>query len=1183
MCRAAKTESRTIIIPVHARSAIRCVCSATDSQTPVALLSGRVKSRRRIGRRTLSTCLFAATCWFVATSAAWAGGASFQGLGDLHGGTIIGAATAVSADGSTVVGYSSSSNTLAGRFEAFRWTAAGGMVGIGDLPGGEFNSYAYAVSADGSAIVGWSASATPGAEAFRWTQAGGMVGLGHLGVQPSETATSFAQGISADGSVVVGRTTSPTAPIFNHEAFRWVDLNGNGLVDANEKLNSNPGFALGDLSGPGGFKSEAYSVSADGSVVVGVGIEIGDEAFRWTQAGGMVGLGYLPNPGFLSSRAFGVSADGAAVVGQSYPGYTAFRWMSGTGMVALGVLPGATLSKALAASADGSVVVGDSQGASGLQAFIWDSTNGIRNLKDVLENDYGLDLTGWTLYSAGGISNDGLTIVGSGQNPGGNYEAFMAHLVLPDDDGDGVPNSDDLCPSTPEDEVGDVDADGCSCVSEDTSNPTIACPADVSVSADAGSCNVTGVDLGEPVTYDNCGVDQVTNDAPAKFGAGDTTVTWTVTDVNGLTATCEQIVTVNDDEDPTITCPADVNVSADSGACTASGVDLGAPVTEDNCGVDTVANDAPAAFPVGATTVTWTVNDVNGRTADCEQTVTVSDDEDPTIACPADVFVSTNAGACTASGVDLGVPVTDDNCGVDSVSNDAPAVFPTGATTVTWTVTDVKGRTATCEQTVTVTDDEDPTITCPDDVTVTVDSSTCSASGIDLGAPTIDDNCGVDTVTNDAPAVFPVGSTTVTWTVTDVNGATADCEQTVTVTDDEDPTIVCPADVTVSADPGACTASGVSLGAPAMGDNCGVDSVTNDSPAAFPVGTTTVTWTVTDVYGRTTNCQQSVTVTDDEAPTISSCPTDRTLSANANCEALVPDVTGEAAVTDNCDSNPTLTQSPAAGTVIDLSGTQITVSATDASGNTATCTVTISVDENGCNDPPPSPDTPPDTPPLGDQDGVDAATENAAPNNGDGNGDGAPDSTQNNVTSLPNINGDYLTIAAPAGTMLANVSAGGNPSPGDAPPGFEFPAGFLSFEVLNLSASGIVDIEITAHLSPGVTINSFWKYGPEPGNPAPHWYEFLFDGTTGATFSGNLITLRFVDGLRGDGDLTADGVITDPGAPAATPTGSTAQPIPTSDCGAGLCGPGSGIAMPFMLVGLAAMRRRGRRSRNRTR
>jgi len=106
----------------------------------------------------------------------------------------------------------------------------------------------------------------------------------------------------------------------------------------------------------------------------------------------------------------------------------------------------------------------------------------------------------------------------------------------------------------------------------------------------------------------------------------------------------------------------------------------------------------------------------------------------------------------------------------------------------------------------------------------------------------------------------------------------------------------------------------------------------------------------------------------------------------------------------------------------------------------------------------------------------------------------------------------------------------GNPSPSDTPAGAEFPAGFIKFNVTGLAVGGSTTVQII--LPTGVTPNAYWKFGPEPGKATPHWYEFEFDGTTGAQFSANVITLNFVDGLRGDADLTADGVITDPGAPA---------------------------------------------------
>ena len=62
------------------------------------------------------------------------------------------------------------------------------------------------------------------------------------------------------------------------------------------------------------------------------------------------------------------------------------------------------------------------------EAFIWDKEKGMRSLKSVLENDYNLDLAGWKLQGANDVSDDGLTIVGNGINPDGNFEAWMVQL-----------------------------------------------------------------------------------------------------------------------------------------------------------------------------------------------------------------------------------------------------------------------------------------------------------------------------------------------------------------------------------------------------------------------------------------------------------------------------------------------------------------------------------------------------------------------------------------------------------------------------------------------------------------------------------------------------------------------------------------------------------------------------------
>lgn len=298
-----------------------------------------------------------------------------------------------------------------------------------------------------------------------------------------------------------------------------------------------------------------------------------------------------------------------------------------------------------------------------------------------------------------------------------------------------------------------------------------------------------------------------------------------VTDANGCSATGSYTVaTVPDVTNPTITAPSDINQVADNGVCTAA-VSVPNPTYSDNCSVAsllwemtgaTVDNSAGSGinsvgtytFNKGTTTITWIVTDAAGNSAQASMNVTVTDDQNPTITAPTDVSVSADAGSCLATSVALGSPTTSDNCGVGSVTNDAPATFPKGTTVVTWTVTDNSGNIATATQNVTVTDDEKPVIADLSDLSTSVCASDETASpqyevvnGIGLPAGRISDNCsstftitytisGATTVTNgtgDASGTtFYEGISTVTYYVKDESGNISD-GKSFTVTVDHKP------------------------------------------------------------------------------------------------------------------------------------------------------------------------------------------------------------------------------------------------------------------------------------------------------------------------------------------------------------------------------------------------------------
>jgi len=166
-----------------------------------------------------------------------------------------------------------------------------------------------------------------------------------------------------------------------------------------------------------------------------------------------------------------------------------------------------------------------------------------------------------------------------------------------------------------------------------------------------------------------------------------------------------------------------------------------------------------------------------------------------------------------------------------------------------------------------------------------------------------------------------------------------------------------------------------------------------------------------------------------------------------------------------------------------------------------------------------------------DLDGINDAVEDGAPNSGDGNRDGIADRLQENVSSLPNgVDGSYVTLFSPATTRLVDVRAVENPSPADAPPRVEFPVGFFAFVVQGVVPGGTTTL--TLFLPSGVEVDTYYKFGPTPDDPSDHWYEFLFDGTTGAEILADRVILHFVDGQRGDDDLSANGAVMEPGAPA---------------------------------------------------
>ncbi|MGJ8550430.1 HYR-like domain-containing protein, partial [Winogradskyella wichelsiae] len=473
---------------------------------------------------------------------------------------------------------------------------------------------------------------------------------------------------------------------------------------------------------------------------------------------------------------------------------------------------------------------------------------------------------------------------------------------------------------------------------------------EVQNTAPTASCQNVTVYLDEngSVSISSSGIDNGSSDSESTVSLsldvtafdcddlGDNTVTLTVTDTAGATATCTAIVTVSDNIAPVADATSLAAITAE---CEILATDITEPAATDNCGgTVTVTNDA--TFPIstqGTTVITWTYEDVNGNTATQTQNVVINDVTAP-------VADATSLAAITAEceilATDITEPAATDNCGgTVTVTNDATFPISTqGTTVITWTYEDVNGNTATQTQNVVIND-----VTAPvaDATSLAAITAECEVLATDITEPTATDNCGgTVTVTNDA--TFPItaqGTTVITWTYEDVNGNTATQTQNIVIDDVTAPV----ADATsLAAITAECEILATDITEPAATDNCGgTVTVTND--ATFPItaqGTTVIIWTYEDMNGNTATQTQNIVIDDATAPV---ADTASLAAITAECEVLATDIT-EPAATDNCGGTVTVTNN-ATFPITAQGTTVITWTYEDVNGNTATQTQDVVIND----------------------------------------------------------------------------------------------------------------------------------------------------------------------------------------------------------------------------------------------
>lgn len=491
--------------------------------------------------------------------------------------------------------------------------------------------------------------------------------------------------------------------------------------------------------------------------------------------------------------------------------------------------------------------------------------------------------------------------------------------------------------------------------------PVVTVPSNITVDTDTGSATAV-------VTYSASAIDNVDgaivpilNSGPssgASFPIGVTTVSYRATDSAGNTGTASFTVTVADTEDPTSTSiPSNITQSADPGSSTAV-VTYVTPTFSDNSGNVTVMRTGGLAsgepFPVGATTITYEATDASGNTEIVSFTVTVTDNEPPVVTVPANIMIGTDPSNDSAV-VTYIVSASDNTDGSLSPSLISGlvsgAAFPIGSTTVAYSARDLAGNAATGSFTVTVIDDEAPVVTVPGNITITTDPGSASATvNYTIAANDNVDGALTPALTSGltSGAHFPLGTTTVTYQAIDAAGNTGEATFTVTVQDGEAPIVSVPANISVNTDPGSASAV-VTYAVSGFDNTDGILTPIRTaglaSGAAFPIGTTIMTYEATDLAGNTTSESFTVTVSDAERPVITS-PANITVTTDSGTNTAV--VTYPISATDNVDGSitPTLTAGLASGTAFPVGITTVTYQAIDSAGNTSTVTFTVTVTDN---------------------------------------------------------------------------------------------------------------------------------------------------------------------------------------------------------------------------------------------
>ncbi len=351
---------------------------------------------------------------------------------------------------------------------------------------------------------------------------------------------------------------------------------------------------------------------------------------------------------------------------------------------------------------------------------------------------------------------------------------------------------------------------------------------------------------------------------------------------------------------------------------------------------------------IGNNTVTLTVMDANGMSDFCTATVTVTDAVNPTALCKdATLPLDVNGQAVlTVADIDNG---STDACGLSyiTLSKTNFNCGNVGTNMVTLSMSDNNGNISICQSTVTVVDNINPTALCkPGPITVNLDANgmaSITTADIDNNSS---DNCGIASIALDKTnfTCSDLGINTVELSVTDVNGNTAKCTTTVDVVDLMAPVAMCKDTVLVLNVGGTASLVASQLDDGST-DNCTAPmfSLSQSNFDCTNIGNNLVVFTVTDANGNSNICNTLITIEDHTPPAPVCKNTVVVLNTAGLASITFADI--DNGTIDEC-SLDTLLLDKQNFTCLDIGANTVTMTAIDDSGNSATCSATVTVQDN---------------------------------------------------------------------------------------------------------------------------------------------------------------------------------------------------------------------------------------------